>query len=49
MCGTSALHDYLDLHPQVNISQPKEVSFFLQVVGGQMGWNGTSHIGRRLT
>jgi hypothetical protein len=28
-CGTSALHYYLDLHPEVQMSSPKELSFFL--------------------
>lgn len=27
-CGTSALHYYLDLHPQVQMSAPKELDFF---------------------
>jgi hypothetical protein len=28
-CGTTSLHWYLDLHPQVVMSRPKEVDFFL--------------------
>jgi hypothetical protein len=28
-CGTSALHYYLDLHPEVAMSRPKELNFFL--------------------
>jgi hypothetical protein len=28
-CGTSALHYYLDLHPEVQMSSPKELAFFL--------------------
>jgi hypothetical protein len=28
-CGTSALHYYLDLHPDVQMSSPKELRFFL--------------------
>jgi hypothetical protein len=28
-CGTSALHYYLDLHPEVQMSSPKELSFFI--------------------
>lgn len=27
-CGTSALHRYLDAHPQAGMSQPKELNFF---------------------
>ena len=28
-CGTSALHYYLDLHPQIQMSSPKELNFFV--------------------
>ena len=28
-CGTSALHYYLDLHPEVHMSSPKELFFFI--------------------
>lgn len=28
-CGTSALHHYLSLHPEVSMSQPKELNFFI--------------------
>jgi sulfotransferase family protein len=28
-CGTSALHYYLDLHPEIQMSAPKELHFFL--------------------
>ena len=27
-CGTSALHRYLDAHPQVQMSEPKELNYF---------------------
>ncbi len=27
-CGTTALHRYLDLHPDVAMSEPKELNFF---------------------
>lgn len=27
-CGTSALHYYLDMHPQISMSVPKELNFF---------------------
>lgn len=27
-CGTTSLHDYLDLHPSIGMSRPKEVNFF---------------------
>jgi hypothetical protein len=28
-CGTSSLHYYLDLHPEISMSSPKELDFFL--------------------
>jgi hypothetical protein len=28
-CGTSSLHRYLDLHPDIAMSRPKELSFFM--------------------
>jgi hypothetical protein len=28
-CGTSGLHYYLGLHPEVSVSQPKELNFFI--------------------
>src|SRR5688500_19663917 len=27
-CGTTSLHHYLDLHPDISMSDPKEVRFF---------------------
>lgn len=36
-CGTSALHDYLDLHPEISMSNPKELSFFSEARGWQYG------------
>ena len=27
-CGTSSMHFYLGLHPQIYMSQPKELNFF---------------------
>lgn len=27
-CGTTSLHDYLEVHPHVSMSRPKEVDFF---------------------
>ncbi len=29
-CGTSGLHYYLSLHPEVSMSDPKELNFFIQ-------------------
>jgi hypothetical protein len=28
-CGTTSLHYYLDLHPEIQMSQPKELNFFI--------------------
>lgn len=28
-CGTSSLHRYLDLHPEISMSRPKELNFFM--------------------
>lgn len=42
-CGTSALHRYLDRHPEIAMSEPKELNFFFEadtsdaVVGGEDG------------
>ena len=33
-CGTSSLHRYLDLHPQVHMSAPKELNFFYDPPAG---------------
>ncbi|MBA2643086.1 MAG: sulfotransferase, partial [Actinobacteria bacterium] len=29
-CGTTSLHRYLDLHPEISMSHPKELSFFMR-------------------
>lgn len=29
-CGTSSLHNHLNLHPQIRMSQPKELDFFVE-------------------
>src|SRR6266480_7909195 len=34
-CGTSGLHYYLSLHPEVWMSRPKELNFFLE----ERNWN----------
>ena len=33
-CGTSSLHRYLDLHPEISMSRTKELNFFLPVDSG---------------
>lgn len=34
-CGTSGLHYYLGLHPEVSMSEPKELNFFIE----ERNWN----------
>lgn len=29
-CGTTSLHRYLDLHPEIGMSRPKELEFFIE-------------------
>lgn len=36
-CGSSALHQYLDLHPSVKMSDPKELSFFCEDYNWECG------------
>lgn len=37
-CGTSALHDYLDLHPEITMSRPKELNFFFGPSASDRPW-----------
>ena len=32
-CGTTSLHEYLDLHPDISMSDVKEPSYFLERTG----------------
>ncbi len=36
-CGTTALHYYLVQHPQVSMSQPKELNFFIEELNWKKG------------
>ncbi len=36
-CGTTSLHHYLSLHPEIGMSDPKELDFFLEEVGRRRG------------
>jgi hypothetical protein len=36
-CGTTSLHHYLNLHPQVAMSRPKELNFFVAELNWQLG------------
>lgn len=42
-CGTTALHAYLSFHPQVSMSSPKELNFFIAELNWSRGtdWYGT--------
>ncbi len=33
-CGTTSLHHYLSLHPEISMSRPKELNFFV----GELNW-----------
>jgi Sulfotransferase family len=46
-CGTSALHRYLDCHPDITMSQPKELNFFFgsDNADGQAWTRGNWHRG----
>ncbi len=37
-CGTTALHRYLDLHPDIAMSEPKELNFFFGAADGEPSW-----------
>jgi hypothetical protein len=40
-CGTTSLHHYLDLHPEICMSRPKELNFFLgpeAAPDGEVDW-----------
>jgi hypothetical protein len=36
-CGTTSLHHYLSLHPQVAMSRPKELNFFVAELNWELG------------
>jgi hypothetical protein len=42
-CGTTSLHHYLNLHPDVSMSRPKELNFFVSELNWQLGsgWYGS--------
>src|SRR5688500_19574724 len=41
-CGTTSLHHYLNLHPEVAMSRPKELNFFVAELNWPLGaeWYG---------
>jgi hypothetical protein len=36
-CGTTSLHHYLNLHPQIGMSRPKELNFFVAELNWPLG------------
>src|SRR5215210_59230 len=36
-CGTTSLHHYLNLHPEVGMSRPKELNFFVEELNWGLG------------
>src|SRR5919106_4193832 len=36
-CGTTALHSYLSRHPEVSMSRPKELDFFVEGANWEKG------------
>src|SRR5918999_1990446 len=36
-CGTTSIHHYLGLHPQVQMSKPKELNFFVSELNWDLG------------
>jgi hypothetical protein len=36
-CGTTSLHHYLSLHPEVEMSRPKELNFFVAELNWELG------------
>jgi hypothetical protein len=36
-CGTTSLHHYLNLHPEIQMSRPKELNFFVEELNWQLG------------
>lgn len=36
-CGTTSLHHYLGLHPQIGMSRPKELNFFVEELSWPLG------------
>src|SRR3954452_22079626 len=36
-CGTTIIHHYLCLHPEINMSKPKELNFFVEELNWDLG------------
>jgi len=48
-CGTTSLHHYLTLHPEIQMSRPKELNFFVEELNWELGpeWY-ASHFDRKV-
>jgi hypothetical protein len=38
-CGTTSIHHYLGLHPEIQMSKPKELNFFVRELNWDLGLN----------
>jgi hypothetical protein len=38
-CGTTSIHHYLGLHPQIQMSKPKELNFFVEEMNWDLGFD----------
>lgn len=38
-CGTTSIHHYLGLHPEIQMSKPKELNFFVEEMNWDLGLN----------
>ena len=47
-CGTTSIHHYLGLHPEVQMSKPKELNFFVEELNWDLGldWYASRFDGR---
>ena len=36
-CGTTSLHHYLNLHPEITMSRPKDLNFFVRELNWELG------------
>lgn len=48
-CATTSIHHYLSLHPEIQMSRPKELNYFVEELNGDLGSNWyQSHFDRRV-
>src|ERR1700756_770498 len=41
-CGTTSIHHYLGLHPEIQMSKPKELNFFVAELNWDLGLDGSA-------